>query len=297
MTDTLGYIWSSNLRYIGSLREYNPPIITEIFSDDGEVIGRFWDEKRIVITLDQVPENLIQAFIAAEDSRFFEHEGVDIKSIIRAFIKNLKAAKIEQGGSTITQQVTRSLLLKNPKKTFRRKAREALLSLQIEKNFSKERILFLYLNQIYLGNGAYGVEAAARTYFNKSAKDLDISESALLAGIPQAPSRYSPILHFDRAKARQKYVLQRMLEEGYISESQEKEALMAEMGIKERDVIPYELAPYFTEHVRRYLEKKYGRDVLYRGGLKVYTTLDLQMQRAAQGAIKRGLRELDKREP
>ncbi len=293
---TLGYIWSSNLPYIGSLREYNPPIITEIFSDDGEVIGRFWDEKRIVITLDQVPENLIQAFIAAEDSRFFEHEGVDIRSIIRAFIKNLKAAKIEQGGSTITQQVTRSLLLKNPKKTFRRKAREALLSLQIEKNFSKERILFLYLNQIYLGNGAYGVEAAARTYFNKSAKDLDISESALLAGIPQAPSRYSPILHFDRAKARQKYVLQRMREEGYISESQEKEALMAEMGIKERDVIPYELAPYFTEHVRRYLEKKYGRDVLYRGGLKVYTTLDLQMQRAAQGAIKRGLRELDKRE-
>jgi len=292
----LGYIWSSNLPYIGSLREYNPPIITEIFSHDGEVIGRFWDEKRILVTLDQVPESLIQAFIAAEDSRFFEHEGVDIKSIIRAFIKNLQAAKIEQGGSTITQQVTRSLLLKNPKRTFRRKAREALLSLQIEKNFSKERILFLYLNQIYLGNGAYGVEAAARTYFNKNAKDLDISESALLAGIPQAPSRYSPILHFDRAKARQKYVLQRMREEGYISESQEKESLTAEMAIKERDVIPYELAPYFTEHVRRYLEKKYGRDLLYRGGLKVYTTLNLQMQIAAQEAIKRGLREFDKRE-
>jgi penicillin-binding protein 1A len=292
----LGYIWSSNLPYIGSLREYNPPIITEIFSDDGEVIGRFWDEKRIVVSLDQVPEHLLQAFIAAEDSRFFEHEGVDLQSIVRAFFKNLRAVKLEQGGSTITQQVTRSLLLKNPKKTFRRKAREALLSLQIEKNFSKERILFLYLNQIYLGNGAYGVEAAARTYFNKRAKDLNIAESALLAGIPQAPSRYSPILHFDRAKARQKYVLQRMREEGYITESREEEALMADMVIEETDENPFEKAPYFTEYVRRYLEKKYGRDPLYRGGLKVYTTLNLEMQRSAQKAIRKGLRELDKRE-
>jgi penicillin-binding protein 1A len=292
----LWYIWSSNLPYIGSLREYNPPLITEVFSDDGEVIGRFWEEKRIVVSLDQVPEHLINAFIAAEDARFFKHEGVDILSIARALIKNLMAGKIEQGGSTITQQVTRSLLLKNVRKTYRRKAREALLSLQIEKSFSKERILFLYLNQIYLGHGAYGVEAAARTHFNKRAIELNLAESALLAGLPQAPSRYSPITHFEKAKARQKYVLERMREEGYIAESEEREALNAELHIKETDESSFERAPYFAEHVRKYLEKKYGRDLLYRGGLKVYTTLNLEMQRAAQAALKRGLKELDKRE-
>jgi penicillin-binding protein 1A len=292
----LGYYWSSNLPYIGSLREYNPPIITEVYSDDGQVVGRFSDERRILVSLEQVPNQLIYAFVAAEDARFFEHEGVDILSIIRALLKNLRAGQIEQGGSTITQQVTRSLLLKNPRKTYRRKAREALLSLQIEKSFSKERILFLYLNQIYLGHGAYGVEAAARTYFNKKAKDLSLAESALLAGLPQAPSRYSPIRYFRRAKARQKYVLARMRQEGYITEIQEKEALMAPIKIEEGGEKPFQKAPYFTEYVRRYLEEKYGRDLLYRSGLKVYTTLSLKMQRAAQSTVRKGLMELDKRE-
>ena len=292
----LWYIWSSNLPYIGSLREYNPPIITDVYSDDGEVIGKFWDEKRILISLDQLPKHLIHAFIAAEDARFFEHEGVDILSIFRAFLKNIMARKIEQGGSTITQQVTRSLLLKNLKKTYRRKAREAILSLQIEKNFSKERILFLYLNQIYLGHGAYGVEAASRTYFNKSAKELNLAESALLAGLPQAPSRYSAILHFDRAKVRQKYVFERMRKEGFITQQEEKEAFMADIHINESGEASFKKAPYFTEHIRRYLEKKYGRDLLYRGGLKVYTTIDLKMQQHARMAVKKGLMELDKRE-
>lgn len=292
----LWYIWSSNLPYIGSLREYNPPIITEVFSEDGHVVGRFWNEKRIVVTLDKVPKHLIHAFVAAEDARFFKHEGVDIQSIFRAFLKNMMARKIEQGGSTITQQVTRSLLLRNPKKTYRRKAREAILSLQIEKNFPKEKILFLYLNQIYLGHSSYGVEAAARSYFNKSAIDLNLAESALLAGLPQAPSRYSPIVHFDRAKARQKYVIERMRQEGYITESQEREALETPIHIKNKEEKPFDKAPYFTEHVRRYLEKAYGRDLLYGGGLKVYTTMNLEMQHKAQNALKKGLRELDKRE-
>ena len=292
----LWYLWSSNLPYIGSLREYNPPLITEIYSDDGEVIGRFWDEKRIVISLDQVPKQLIHAFVAAEDARFFKHEGVDILSIIRAFLKNILAGKIEQGGSTITQQVTKSLLLKNPEKTYRRKAREAILSLQIEKNFSKEQILTLYLNQIYLGHGAYGVEAAARTYFNKRASELNLAESALLAGLPQAPSRYSPILHFDRVKNRQRYVLERMRQEGYITENQEKAALMEDIIINSTEEHAFDKAPYFTEYIRQYLEKRYGRDTLYRGGLKVYTTVNLDMQRSAQKALKKGLLELDKRE-
>lgn len=290
------YVWSSNLPYIGSMKDYRPPIITEIYSDDGEVIGRLWEEKRIVVPLKGLPRHLIQAFIAAEDSRFFEHEGVDIQGIIRALFKNLAAGKIEQGGSTITQQVTKSLLLKNPEKTYRRKVREATLSIQLEKIFSKEKILFLYLNQIYLGHGAYGVEAAARTYFGKPAKDLSLEQSALLAGLPQAPARYSPVSHFDRAKARQKYVLERMREEGYITDQQHKRALKAPLNMESASENTFARAPYFTEYIRQYLLKKYGRGPLYRGGLKVYTSLDLSIQKKAREALVKGLSELDKRE-
>ena len=290
------YIWSSNLPYVGSVKEYRPPIISEIYSDDGEVIGRFWEERRIVIPLEQVPQHMIQAFVAAEDARFFEHEGVDIISIARAFIKNISAGKIEQGGSTITQQVTRSLLLRNTKRTYRRKVREAILSIQFENSFSKKHILFLYMNQIYLGQGAYGVEAASRTYFDKFAKDLTLAEASLLAGLPQAPARYSPVTHFDRAKARQRYVLERMSEEGYITGEQLKDALATQLDIRTNTENTFAKVPYFTEYVRRNLLKKYGRDLLYRGGLRVYTTVNLKMQRAAKEAVKKGLAELDKRE-
>jgi penicillin-binding protein 1A len=290
------YIWSSNLPYVGSVKEYRPPIISEIYSDDGEVIGKFWEERRIVIPLEQVPEHMIQAFVAAEDSRFFEHEGVDVISIARAFIKNISAGKIEQGGSTITQQVTRSLLLMNTKRTYRRKVREAILSIQFEKSFSKKHILFLYMNQIYLGQGAYGVEAASRTYFGKHARDLTLAEASLLAGLPQAPARYCPVAHFDRAKARQRYVLDRMLEEGYITGQQFKEALAVKLDIRKKTENTFEKAPYFTEYVRRRLLKTYGRERLYKGGLKVYTTVNLKIQQAAREALKKGLAELDKRE-
>jgi penicillin-binding protein 1A len=290
------YLWSSSLPYIGSLADYRPPVVTEIYSEDGEVIGRLWDEKRIVVPLDEVPQHLVQAFVAAEDARFFEHRGVDFMGMLRALLNNLVAGKIEQGGSTITQQVTKTLLLKNTERTYKRKAREAILSMQIEKNFSKEKILFLYLNQIYLGHGAYGVEAAARTYFNKSVRDLNLQEAALLAGLPQAPSRYSPVAHLDRAKARQRYVLDRMLEEGYITKEAHDEALNAPLQIQAPTENAFEKAPHFTEHVRRYLMERYGRDVCYRGGLKVYTTVNVAMQRMAEEALSKGLRELDKRE-
>lgn len=290
------YIWSSNLPYIGSLEDYNPPIITEITSSSGELIGRFWEEKRIVIPLKWVPEHLIEAFIAAEDDRFYEHRGVDFQSIFRAFIKNIQAGKISQGGSTITQQVTKSLLLKNPEKTYKRKAREALLSLQIEKKFSKERILFLYLNQIYLGHGAYGVEAAARTYFGKSASEITLAEAALLAGLPQAPSRYSAFRNFEMARKRQKYVLTRMVEEGFISGEEAEAAYRQKINLSAEQENFFEKAPYFSEHVRKYLEEKYGKEALYRGGLRVATTVRLDMQKKAQEAIEQGLRDLDKRE-
>ena len=289
------YVWSSNMPYIGSVKEYRP-VITEVFSDDGQVIGRFWIEKRIVVPLEALPEHLIQAFLAAEDARFFTHGGVDLPGIVRALYKNLVSGKIEQGGSTITQQVTRSLLLKNTRRTYRRKAREAILAIQLERNFSKKQILYLYLNQIYLGHGAYGVEAAARTYFDKPARDLTIAESALLAGLPQAPSRYSPISHFDRAKERQRYVLKRMLKEGFIRYAQFKEAIETPLEIRTEPDDIFNRAPYYTEHVRRYLIAKYGQDLVYRGGLKVFTTVNLSMQNAARKALLRGLSELDKRE-
>jgi penicillin-binding protein 1A len=290
------YMWSSNLPYIGSLKDYRPPIITEVLSDDGQVVGRFYEENRVVVPLEDLPIHLIEAFVAAEDARFFEHEGVDFLGIFRAFYKNVMAGKIEQGGSTITQQVTRSLLLKNTERTYRRKAREGILSMQIEKTFTKRRILFLYLNQIYLGQGAYGVEAAAWTYFNRPAKELTLAQSALLAGLPQAPARYSPVKHFNRAKARQKYVLQRMYEEKYITYDQLLEALETKLDVQVAPENPFKKAPYFTEHVRRYLLEKFGRDILYRGGLTVYTTLNLKMQSNAREAVLRGTSELDKRE-
>jgi penicillin-binding protein 1A len=192
--------------------------------------------------------------------------------------------------------VTKSLLLKNTERTYRRKVREAILSVQLEKNFSKKEILFLYLNQIYLGQGAYGVEAASRTYFGKSAKDLTIAQSALLAGLPQAPARYSPVSHFGRAKARQKYVLERMSQEGYITNEQLSRALEIPLDIQGETENTFAKAPYFAEHVRRYVLEKYGKDLLLRGGLKVYTTLNLKMQQTAKEAIIEGLSDLDKRE-
>ncbi|MFO7984885.1 MAG: PBP1A family penicillin-binding protein [Desulfatiglandaceae bacterium] len=290
------YLWSSNLPYVGEVREYRPPVITRVFSERGEVIGRFWEEKRTVVSLDRIPDHLVQAFVAAEDSRFFDHEGVDFRSIFRAFIKNLTAGRIEQGGSTITQQVTKSLLLKNVEKTYRRKVREAILAVQLDKMFSKDHILFLYLNQIYLGQGAYGVAAAAGTYFNKEVQDLNLAESALLAGLPQSPAKYSPVSHFGRARFRQKYVLKRMAEEGYIDDQAYAKALNTPLEIETSEKNTFEKAPYFTEHVRRYLLKKYGRDLLYRGGLQVHTTLDLHKQTMARAALAKGLAELDKRE-
>ncbi|MBW1913639.1 MAG: PBP1A family penicillin-binding protein [Deltaproteobacteria bacterium] len=282
--------------YIGSLEEYSPPVITEIYSENGETIGRFWTEKRAVVPLEQISDYMKKAILSAEDARFYEHEGVDFQGIFRAFTKNLAAGKIEQGGSTITQQVTKSLLLKNTTKTYKRKAREAILSLQIEKTFSKDKILFLYLNQIYLGHSAYGVEMAAQTYFGKKAAELNLAESAMIAGLPQAPSRYSPISHFEAAKKRQKYVLARMREDGHITSTEEKEAFEKEIVLKEKEENYFARTPYFTEHIRKYLEEQYGKDLLYSGGLKVYTTLDLDMQMIAQAAVIKGLDDLDKRE-
>ncbi len=286
---------STDLPQIRSLTQYHPPIITTVYSDDDRKIAEFFNERRIIKPLDEMPPALINAFIAAEDSRFYVHKGIDFYSIIRAFFKNLEAGTIVQGGSTITQQVTKSFLL-SPERSYTRKLKEAILAYRIDKAFNKDEILFLYLNQIYLGHGAYGVEAASENYFGKSAKALNLAECAILAGLPQAPSKYSPFKYPERAKQRQIYVLNRMVDEGFISNIQATEAINTAVEIKPRRNWYIEEIPYYTEQVRRYVEEKYGRDVLYTQGLSIYTAANIEMQKIAREEIEKGLSELDKRQ-
>ena len=284
-----------DLPKINSLRDYRPSVITTVYADDNRKIAEFFKERRVVIPLSEVPPVLVKAFIAAEDSRFFQHQGVDPLSIVRAALKNLEAGTIKQGGSTITQQVTRSFLL-TPERSYIRKIKEVILSYRIEKAFSKEEILFLYLNQIYLGHGAYGVQAAAENYFGKPVQELNLAECAVLAGLPQAPTRYSPFRHPEQARSRQVYVLNRMAEEGYITRDQANEALAVKLEIKPRRNIYVEEVPYYTEHVRRYLEAKYGTEALYTQGLQIHTAVNIDFQKMAEQEVNRGLRELDKRQ-
>jgi penicillin-binding protein 1A len=285
---------SDGLPKITSLTDYHPSIITTVYSDDNRKIAEFYKERRIVVPLEKIPIQLQQAFIAAEDARFYKHQGIDFLSIVRAFIKNLKAGAIVQGGSTITQQVTKSFLL-TPERSYERKIKEAILAYRIDKTFTKEEILYLYLNQIYLGHGAYGVEAAAENYFGKSVSELNLAECAILAGLPQAPSRYSPFHYPERAKQRQIYVLNRMLADGFINNSEVTEAIDVKMDIKPRRNWYIEQVPIYTEHIRRYVEKKYGKDALYTQGLKIYAAVNIEMQKAARREVEKGLRDLDRR--
>ncbi|MDO9566849.1 MAG: PBP1A family penicillin-binding protein [Candidatus Desulfaltia sp.] len=284
-----------DLPQISSLADYSPPIITTVFSDDNKKIAEFYKERRIVVPLSDIPQVLIDAFIAAEDSRFLKHKGIDFFSIVRAFLKNIEAGTIVQGGSTITQQVTKSFFL-TPERSYTRKIKEAILAYRIDKTFSKEEILFLYLNQIYLGHGAYGVEAASENYFEKPVKELTLTECSVLAGLPQAPSRYSPFRYPEKAKQRQIYVLNRMVAENYITNIQATEAMNAKLDIKPKRNWFIQKAPFYTEHIRRYIEKKYGPDTLYREGLKIYTAVNIEMQETARAEIEKGLIALDKRQ-
>ena len=286
---------SEDLPKISSLKDYRPPVITTVYSDDSRKIAEFYKERRIVVPLSKLPVMLINAFISAEDARFYQHKGVDLRSIIRAFFKNIEAGAIVQGGSTITQQVTKSFFL-TPTRSYRRKIREIILAYRIDKAFSKDEILFLYLNQIYLGHGAYGVEAAAENYFGKSAEALNLAECAMLAGLPQAPSRFSPFRHPERAKERQIYVLKRMITERFITNTEATEAIYTELDIKPRRNWYIEKVPIYTEHIRRYIEEKYGSDVLYKEGLKIYTAVNIEMQKVARSEVEKGLRALDKRQ-
>jgi penicillin-binding protein 1A len=290
----LYYILLKELPSIAALKDYRPSIATRVYAENDELIDEFFLEDRKVIKITEVPGFVIQAFVAAEDARFYQHSGFDLQSMTRALFKNIEAGRIVQGGSTITQQVAKALYL-SPERRYMRKIKEAVLAYKIDKYLSKDEIMNLYLNHIYLGHGTYGIEAASQAYFGKSAKYLTLPEASLLAGLPKAPSSYSPFLYFDKARQRQAYVLERMVEDEYITREQKEKALAVPINL--RSVRPKDkIAPYFIENIRRYIQEKYGSDVLYKEGLEVYTTLNINMQKAARDAVERGLLELEARE-
>jgi len=291
----LYFYLGEDLPQIGSLKDYRPPVITTVYADDDRKIAEFYRERRLVVPLSDISPTLKSAFIAAEDARFYQHEGIDFISILRAFFKNIEAGTIVQGGSTITQQVTKSFFL-SPEKSYQRKLKEAILAYRIEKALSKEEILYLYLNQIYLGHGAYGVQAAAENYFGKSAKELNLAECAMLAGLPQAPSKYSPFRFPEKAKERQIYVINRMVAEGFITNVEAAEAINTKLEIQPRKNWFIQETPYYTEHIRQYVEGRYGPDALYTEGLKIHTVVNIEMQNSGRSAIEAGLRALDKRQ-
>jgi penicillin-binding protein 1A len=282
---------SDDLPPVDELAGYRPPAATLVYSNDGTLIGEFFDERRYPIAVSDIPDRVKNAFFAAEDSAFETHGGVDFLAIGRAFLANLQQDRIVQGGSTITQQVVKQLLL-SPERSYERKLKEVILAQQIEIALTKEKILELYLNEIYFGAGAYGITAAAETYFGVAPGDLSIAQSALLAGLPKAPSRYNPYTRPDSAIARQRYVLRRMRTEGMISDAEYRQARAETLDFAGRRIETYAVAPWYLEHVRRLLEERFGEGFAARG-LRVHTAVDLDWQRSAQKAIDEGLTRVE----
>ncbi|MBW2280816.1 MAG: PBP1A family penicillin-binding protein [Deltaproteobacteria bacterium] len=284
-----------NLPEIYSLRDYRPNLITHLYAADGTQIGTFARERRIVVPIEEVPTHVVHAFIAAEDNAFYEHEGLDYPGILRAALANLRSGRVRQGGSTITQQVAKTFLLSS-ERSIVRKLKDMVLAMRIEEYLEKNEILYLYLNQIYLGSGAYGIEAAARTYFDKPVGELTLAEGALIAGLVPAPSRYTPFKRADLARTRQRFVLRQMLQKGFIDAEQHDTALDEPLAFVARRQSGHANAvAYFTEEIRRYLVNRYGEEAVLTGGLQVTTTLDVEAQVAAYQAVRRGLVAHDRR--
>ena len=278
---------------VRSASDYRPKVATIILDRKGRQIDMMGSLNRIKIPLEKMPPLLPKAFVAAEDSRFYHHSGLDMWSIARAAINNLRTGRRSQGGSTITQQVTRSLMLSR-EKTFFRKFTESILAYRLDTMLSKDEILYIYLNEIYLGQGAYGVEAAARTYFEKKTAQLNLSEIAVLAGLPQSPSRYSPLKNPEAAKARQRYVLNRMAEDGLINAETARHAYAERISYADT-VSAQSSNGYFSQYIREILATKYSSRQLYEEGLTVMTTLDSGLQQAAARALRNGVRQVRKR--
>jgi penicillin-binding protein 1A len=289
------FAYTGDLPQISALDDYAPSTITRVYGSRGEVIGEFATERRVVIGYDQISPRLRQAIIAAEDADFDRHFGLSIPRIAVTLANDALHQRMA-GASTLTQQLARNLFPIGFDKTWERKIKEAILTIQIEKRYTKREIFKLYCNQIYLGHGAYGVEAASRLYFEKSAKDLTVEEAALIAGIIQLPERQSPFIDMKRAVRRRNYVLQRMAEERYITPQEAEAAKQKPIVLRgTQPAADHSVAPYFVEEVRKYLERRFGAKQLYEAGLAVYTSLDVDLQVAANKALDDGLRALDKR--
>lgn len=284
----------SGLPQLITVKDYQPLLVSQVYDRNGKKIGEFFRERRTLVPYEKFPKNLINAFLAAEDDQFFQHKGINPQAIFRAALANLRAGRSVQGGSTITQQVAKTLMLTS-EKTMTRKLRDILLAIEMEKNLSKEEILFLYLNQIYFGQGAYGVEQAAQVYYRKPASQLTLPEMAILAGLPQAPSRYSPVKNPLRAKERQVYVLKRMADVGYITKEESETAIQEPVKVYVRENYE-EFAPFYLETVRQILVSQLGEDLVLDKGLRIHTGLDLTKQLAAQDSVTAGLKSLDKRQ-
>jgi len=276
-----------------TLKNYKPNLITEVYDDGNKLISEFYIERRVLLPLNNIPPVMKLATLAVEDDQFYKHKGFNFKRIAGALWSNIKAGGVVEGGSTITQQITKTMFL-TPERTLFRKIREAILAARIERNFSKDEILEIYLNQIYYGHSAYGVEAAALVYFGRHVNELTLPEIAMIAGLPRAPKLYSPYFSPERAKNRRNHVLRRMESLDYITHEEAEGAVKSELKLKEREERK-NFAPYFSEYIRQYVEDKYGSSGLYKGGLKVYTTLKMEYQEAAESAVEEGLREIDKR--
>jgi penicillin-binding protein 1A len=294
--------FSRGLPEIPTLDQYRPPIVTEMISEDGQIAGEFFDERRKVVPYERIPKKLVQAFVASEDQHFFEHGGVDWLGTARAAVNTYVLRRKIQGGSTLTQQTAKAILISSEgfesgtKRSLSRKVREFILAKRLERAFTKEQILWMYLNGVYLGHHSYGVQAAAENYYRKNVEDLTLEEAALIAGLPQAPSRYSPFSRPELAKERRRYVLRRMYEEGMISAQERARASDAEVKVFGVDDVFRETSPFYVETVRRQIVDRYGNDRLLHDGLRVEMAMDLEKQRAAQAAMLKGLMEVDHRQ-
>ena len=284
-------VW--DLPEVQTLEDFKPSITSRVYSDSNKLLEEFFVENRTPVVLSDVPPQLIDALIATEDTRFYTHHGMDFRGIARAMYRNIRAGKIVEGGSTLTQQLAKVLFL-TPERSYSRKLKEMVLALKIEQQYTKKEILSLYLNQIYFGSGAYGVESAARIYFSKSVKQLELAECALLAGLPRSPKYYSPFKDPDSALGRRAYVLNRMAKLGYITEGQAGEAKKSSLPVQPK-ISAGGPAPYFVEYIRQKVEERFGSSILYSGGLNIYTSINDRLQRHAQEAITAGLAKVEAR--
>ncbi len=294
------YYFGRGLPDYAQLAKYEPPVVSRLYASDGRLFAEYATQKRVFVPIEAIPRRIIQTFLAAEDKNFYEHSGLDFFGIIRAAVFNLSqmgTKKRPMGASTITQQVAKNLLLSGiaTQASYDRKIKEAILSFRIENALSKDRILEIYLNEIYLGASSYGVGAAALNYFNKSLDELSIAEAAFLAGLPKAPSKYNPTHNYAAAKARRDWVITRMYEEGVITSEEALAAKKEPIELKRPDPMHVVKADYFAEEVRRHLISKYNEASLYKGGLTVRTTLNPRLQKIADWALRKGLMTYDRR--